>query len=136
MRALFFIFYFQVPYLQIGVQDTWNDRNRRATPKLCSENPQGCCMEPLHVDFAKDFNWTWIIHPRTLDTFYCAGDCSLGQSAPDNNYVHLLQQKGLTPCCGVRKSKDLSIIYRHQEENDIIIQGELEGLIVTECGCS
>ena len=125
--------------MQIGVQDTWNDRNRRATPKLCSENPQGCCMEPLQVNFSRDFNWTWIIHPLTVDTFYCSGDCALGASAPDNNYVHLLQQKGLTPCCGVRKSKDLSIVYHHQdhqEQNDIIIQGKLDGLIVTDCGCS
>ena len=74
----------QGPYLQIDIQEGgWRSRVKRTTiNRVCSEeyDPKvtQCCMWPLKIDF-DEFNWDWILFPRSYDANFCSGDCSLGR---------------------------------------------------------
>ena len=54
-------------------RSTWNPIcPREFDPKVTQ-----CCMWPLKVDF-DEFNWDWILFPRSYETYICSGNCQLG----------------------------------------------------------
>lgn len=67
------------------IVDTYDDssRQRRQTPRsqissqYCVENPteMKCCLRLLEINFKRDFNWSWIIEPRSFYANYCEGLC-------------------------------------------------------------
>ena len=76
---------FQNSYIVLVVKDTSIERTARSTHKMCNDDVEGCCMSPLDVDFQRDYDWKFIIHPTSFHPNFCEGDCSLGKMAPGNS---------------------------------------------------
>ena len=132
----------QGPYLQIDIQDgSWRSRVKRTTiNRVCSEeyDPKvtQCCMWPLKIDF-DEFNWDWILFPRSYDANFCSGDCYLGVQSEDP-LIQKMQLSGSLvsagPCCAHRKMSPLEILYLDNDGN--VIMGKLHNMKITRCGCS
>jgi len=132
----------QGPYLQIDIQEGgWRSRVKRTTiNRVCSEeyDPKvtQCCMWPLKIDF-DEFNWDWILFPRSYDANFCSGDCSLGVPSEDP-HTQLMQMSGSLgsagPCCAPRKMSPINMIYLDKDAN--VVMGKLHNMKVTRCGCS
>ena len=93
-----------------------------------------CCMWPLTIDF-DEFDWDWVLFPRTYEANFCSGDCSLGQLV-DTNHGALVQHLsgGIGPCCAGKKMSDINMLYLDQEKN--VVFGKLPNMKVERCGCS
>ena len=131
-----YIFVFQNPYLILQIHDSQRNRHKRTT-QVCSQESDNednhCCMWPLIVDFARDYNWTFIIYPPLFRPNYCAGDCSLGNMMPEKPYDHIMQQSGISPCCSPQQMGTLELLYLNKD--DQVIQGTLPKMMVERCGC-
>ena len=71
------------PYLTIDIHEAGHrHRTKRTTNRRCSEkfdiDVTQCCLWPLTIDF-DEFEWDWVLFPRTYEANFCSGDCSLGQ---------------------------------------------------------
>lgn len=120
-------------YIVLVVKDTSIERTARSTHKMCNDDVEGCCMSPLDVDFQRDYDWKFIIHPTSFHPNFCEGDCSLGKMAPENTYAHILQQSGYKPCCSPEKMRSLKMLYMDEEQR--VFQGVLPKMIVERCKC-
>ena len=130
------LFPFQVPYLQLEIQDDWNLRPRRTLRGTCQNggNDGQCCMDTLKVDFFKDFEWDFVIFPKSFTPNFCVGECQLGKILPESNHAHVLLQSGLSPCCNAQKMDTLELLYMDPDNN--VVQGTLPNMIVKRCGCA
>ena len=49
-----------------------------------------CCWRPLVVNFRRDYNWTWITQPESIEFNYCSGACPTNW-AVDGVHTRLLE---------------------------------------------
>ena len=89
----------QGPYLQIDIADgSWRSRVKRTTNRVCSEefdpSVTQCCMWPLQFNFT-EYNWDWVLFPKTFFANFCSGDCSPGVVVdyPHTNLIQMSETK-------------------------------------------
>lgn len=118
--------------------------NPRQKRSLSSDNGLGCnpddeesrcCRYPFVLDFAElgdDFDF--IISPKRYWANYCKGNC------PEYilpNTPNLQLTRGLPPraqrCCSPTRLNPLTLLYMN--EHGDILQGELQGMSISSCGC-
>lgn len=129
---------FQMPYLEVFLEDTSRRRTKRTVGLNCNEDSQEirCCRYPLTVDF-EEFGWDWIIAPKTYEANFCMGDCPYAflQKYPNTHVVHLAAPPGYGgPCCTPRKMSAISLLHFTHEFN--IALNSLPAMVVEKCGCT
>ena len=127
-----------------GLSEEYADQiNRRATryrPGYCEDNPTAyqCCLRPLEIDFERDFNWTWILQPKSIPFNYCKGSCPLNWNfySRHSDLITLLRLNNPTaapePCC-VANSYERKTILAHLEGKNHL--HNLDDVVVKSCVC-
>ncbi|KAJ8898335.1 hypothetical protein PR048_003695 [Dryococelus australis] len=109
-------------------------RGRRSLGIDCdgTTEEKRCCRYPLTIDF-EQFEWDWIIAPKTYEANYCAGDCPYVflQKYP---HSYIIQVTNRTICCAPRKMSSISMLYFNAEHN--ILHSTLPGMTVEKCARS
>ena len=101
-----------------------------------------CCWHPLSVNFRRDYNWTWITSPETIEFNYCSGDCPQNW-AVDGEHVRLLsihRRKVLEnnptaapkPCCVPDSYKKELFALNIKNKTQMVW---VDDAIVTSCVC-
>ena len=102
-------------------QQRKNSKKRQIRDDIDSEyclshpNEFRCCLRPLEINFERDFNWRWIIQPKSIPVNYCEGICpyNWGHYGYHSVFQELLRRRNPTaapvPCCAPNKFKPLMI---------------------------
>ena len=107
-------------------RSTWNPIcPREFDPKVTQ-----CCMWPLKIDF-DEFNWDWILFPRSYETYICSGNCQLGSY--EANFCPRNCQESTYSCCAPTKIAPIDFMYLDKDMNVQI--GKLHNMKVERCGC-
>jgi hypothetical protein len=112
-----------------------------STPDL--QTPSAAChVEDLHVDFAADVSWNFILKPKSANIGQCIGSCS-GVS----NYVYYYLRRMIhgrghgqfkEPCCAPIQYAPLQTLvttYNAKEKRYETHVDTVENLVVKKCGC-
>ena len=115
----------------------FNIRSKRMTGLNCDDEQSPtkvCCRYPMVVDFSS-IGWDWILAPKTLNAYYCSGECI--NKFLFKSHGHIMEQSQITQqtaCCVPNKYNPLKMIYYSNRER--IQFGVVNGIIVDTCGCS
>lgn len=101
-----------------------------------------CQKHPMWVRFDQ-LGWSdWIIAPRAVQAYRCAGECpyQLGASLNSTNHALMMSlmnsvepHKSPKPCCVPTKLKSVSILYLDNAKNVVLRQ--FEDMVIESCGC-
>lgn len=124
-----------------------NDVKRAAvTAPYAANNPERCafqcCWRSLSVNFRRDYNWTWITHPETVEFNYCSGECPLNW-AIDGEHVRLLSihrrnvldenpTAAPEPCCVPDSYREQVFMLNIKNRTEVVW---VDDAIVTSCVC-
>jgi hypothetical protein len=71
--------YLEISNTRFRVKQKRNSAVKNRTP-MCESTQNhrdtACCLFPFSLSF-DDFNWDWIIAPKKVDFYYCAGYCNV-----------------------------------------------------------
>ena len=94
---------------------------------------KACHLDSLVIDFQRDFNYSFILFPRTVDIGACVGSCS---AARINNHYDLLRKltgkKAEEPCCVPTKFEPVVLA---TSINSNMRLNTVDNLKVSKCGC-
>lgn len=115
--------------------------------KHCIKNPDEpqCCLRLLEIDFERDFNWTWIMYPRSIAFNYCSGVCPIGWAitGEHSKFLSLLSARSSrlnnpvaapSPCCVPNSFYSESIAIKIYPDVTPHIE-VLENIVITSCVC-
>lgn len=124
------------------------ERKRRAAidPVYATENPRKCefqcCWRPLVVNFKRDYNWTWISHPESIEFNYCRGECPQGWAVDgyhsrllDIHRQNILDENPTAapePCCIPDKYEKQLFVFNNRNNTEFVW---VEDAIVKACIC-
>lgn len=131
------VFVFQKPHIRMELRKHEHQRSKRSVkePGVCPINSRErrCCRYPLVIDF-DEFDWDFVIMPRRYHAYYCAGECTFGQSdTPHANLVELSHVEDGSPCCTPVQTEPLNMIYF--DDSKRIIYSKLKDMVCSKCGC-
>lgn len=120
--------------------DQVEKRAIRFRPGFCEENPNAfqCCLRPLEINFQRDFNWTWVIEPRSISINYCKGSCPHNWNFYNrhSDLITLLRLNNPAaapePCC-VANRFERKVVLVHIEGEDVL--HNLDDVAVKSCVC-
>ena len=131
------------------IVDTYNnsDRRRRQVPNshidshYCVTNPDqvNCCLRSLEINFKRDFNWSWIIEPKSFYANYCEGLCPQywGHAVEHSWIISTFLQNNPTaapdPCCVPDSFVPLPLLILTHE--GVPMKYALEDVKVDSCIC-
>lgn len=101
-----------------------------------------CCWRPLSVNFKRDYNWTWITQPETIEFNYCSGECPQNW-AVDGEHVRLLSihrrnvldenpTAAPEPCCVPDSYRKQLFVLNIKNRTDLVW---VDDAVVTSCVC-
>ena len=134
--------------LVLTVYDEEKEVEKRAavTSVYSTNNPERCkfqcCWRELSVNFRRDYNWTWITQPETIEFNYCSGECPQNW-AVDGQHVRLLNihrrrvldenpTAAPEPCCVPDSYKKELFVLNIRNKTEMVW---VEDAIVTSCVC-
>ena len=134
--------------LVLTVYDEEGNNVKRAavTATYSTENKERCkfqcCWRPLIVNFRRDYNWTWITQPETIEFNYCSGACPLNW-AVDGEHVRLLSihrrhvldenpTAAPEPCCVPDSYRKELFVLNIKNRTEMVW---VDDAIVTSCVC-
>nr|CAB3225926.1 TGFbeta-NA1 transforming growth factor beta superfamily signaling ligand precursor [Phallusia mammillata] len=101
-----------------------------------------CQRHSMWVRF-DDLGWSdWIIAPRAVQAYRCAGECPypLGASLNSTNHALMMSlmnsvepEKSTKPCCVPTKLRSVSLLYIDNAKNVVLRQ--FEDMVIESCGC-
>lgn len=114
-------------------------------PNKVSEQKSSLCRAvPITIDFGDLSFADWIIEPKSFQSNYCSGKCSLNEDLPFSNYAsiqHVLNSVGVIGknvppplCCAPTQTKPLTIFYLDENQHDHVVK-LLPDMIVSKCSC-
>ena len=139
----------QTTQLVLTVYDDKSSEKRKrfvVTPEYAVNNPIKCafrcCWHPLIVNFRRDYNWTWITEPESVEFNYCRGACP-EEWAVEKQHTRLLdrhRQRILAdnptgapkPCCVPDSYKKEFFVLNLRNKTEFLW---IEDAIVTSCVC-
>lgn len=126
------------------------DRHKRQSnvrTQYCRNNPDvpQCCLRLLEINFERDFNWTWIIFPKSIPFNYCSGVCPIGWAitGEHSKFLTLLAIRSArlnnpvaapNPCCVPNSFYSETIAIKTLPEENPRIE-VLENIVITSCVC-
>lgn len=91
--AIQFSLHEQTTQLILTVYEEDKSRRQAITAGYATNNPAKCefqcCWHPLVVNFRRDYNWTWITEPESIEFNFCSGSCPQNW-ALEGQHVRLL----------------------------------------------
>lgn len=112
---------------------------RSSPPTDCSggEQVDTCCRYNMVVNFT-EFQWDFIIAPKTYNAYFCAGECTY-LSMQKDTHTHIvmlantLKDRKIGPCCGPRALGSIAMLYFNDNGNVVFVV--LPRMVVQRCGC-
>jgi hypothetical protein len=112
-----------------------------STPDL--QTPSAAChVEDLHVDFAADVGWNFILYPKSVNIGQCIGFCP--EVTPFTTNYHKLRRKIQShgqfkePCCVPTLFEPQQVLLSYfdaKKKGYVTLLDNIENLRVTKCGC-
>lgn len=140
----------QTTQLVLTVYDDEGTESRRkrftVTPEYAVNNPKKCkfrcCWRPLIVNFRRDYNWTWITQPKSIEFNYCSGECP-EEWAVEEQHSRLLDRyrdrildnnptAAPEPCCVPDSYKKELFVLNIRNKTEFLW---IEDAIITSCVC-
>ncbi|KAH7732021.1 hypothetical protein AAVH_00919 [Aphelenchoides avenae] len=76
-----------------------------------SAKNKSCCVYPLEISF-DEFGWNWIVAPKKMKFYYCAGACK-AQDRKHNTHSKMISLDSLNNmCCSADKIDPLQILFQ------------------------
>uniref|UniRef100_A0A914DFY2 TGF-beta family profile domain-containing protein n=1 Tax=Acrobeloides nanus TaxID=290746 RepID=A0A914DFY2_9BILA len=92
-----------------------------------------CCLYPLEISF-DEFGWDWVVAPKKIKFYYCAGKCDKN-TLKKVDHARLLSLDSLGDmCCSPEKIDSLEIMYQDAQGN--LQMRQIPNMIVRSCACS
>jgi hypothetical protein len=128
--------YLEISNTRFRVKEKRNSIARYKTP-VCESTQNhkntSCCLYPFSLSF-DDFNWSWVIAPKKIDFFYCAGYCQASNLKVALHSQVLFLNKNTEMCCAPELSDPIDILY--QDPNGNLQLKTIPNMIVRSCSCS
>lgn len=136
----------QTTQLVLTVYEEDREKRSPVTPDFSVNNPTKCefqcCWRPLVVNFRRDYNWTWITQPESIEFNYCSGECPLGW-AVDGDHIRFLDiykrrvlEENPTaapePCCVPDSYKKELFVLNVKNRTEMVW---IDDAVVTSCVC-
>ena len=138
----------QSTQLVLTVYNEEHSDTKRATVTAAysTNNPSRCafqcCWRNLTVNFRRDYNWTWITSPETMEFNYCSGECPQNW-ALDGDHLRLLSihrrnilddnpTAAPEPCCVPDSYKRQLFVLNIKNRNEMVW---VDDAIVKSCVC-
>lgn len=106
---------------------------------FCSNNRQTCCLKKFNINFERDLNWTWVLHPKEISFNYCVGLCPInGVSYLHSQVLDLVRRlsgnptAAGSPCCVPNRFRDKSFGMTVRGLYTVV---DLPSLEATSCAC-
>lgn len=137
----------QATQLVMTVYDDEGIAKRAAiTATMSANNPEmcqfHCCWHPLVVNFRRDYNWTWIIQPESIEFNYCSGACPQNWALHGHHvrFLGIHRQRVLDenptaapePCCVPDSYKKQLFVVNKENKSEVVW---IDDAIVTSCVC-
>uniref|UniRef100_A0AC34GSY5 TGF-beta family profile domain-containing protein n=1 Tax=Panagrolaimus sp. ES5 TaxID=591445 RepID=A0AC34GSY5_9BILA len=129
--------YLEISNTRFRIKEKRNSVVRYKTP-LCdsSQNHKNtsCCLFPFTLSF-DDFNWDWIISPKRINFWYCAGYCTVANlKSTSHSQVLFNNKNSMAMCCAPEVSEPIDILY--QDSAGTLQLKTIPHMIVRSCSCS
>ena len=132
--------------LVLTVYEDERERRSAIDPEYATENPRRCefqcCWRPFVVNFKRDYNWTWIREPESIEFNYCSGECPQGWAVDgyhsrllDIHRQHVLNENPTAapePCCIPDSYEERTFILNYRNGTHVYL---IEDAVVTSCIC-
>jgi cell division protein FtsB len=128
--------YLEISNTRFRVKHKRNSVIRSKTPTCESTQNHrntSCCLFPFSLSF-DDFNWDWIIAPKRIDFYYCAGYCNIASLKTITHSQVLYTEKNMQMCCAPEISEAIDILYQDTDGN--LQLKSIPNMIVRSCTCS
>ena len=122
-----------------------DDRRRRqifdrVDPTCTETQSTNCCKQNLLLDIHQDLKWDWVIRPRTLNTNYCKGMCTVDWPVATHhtwlNLLHIENSPNPTgspaPCCVPDKFVPVTLLIFNRTTIELI---SIDDISIESCIC-
>ncbi|XP_047124370.1 growth/differentiation factor 8 [Hydra vulgaris] len=118
------------PFIVVSLKKKKSSRKLRST-QACKGSEE-CCRSSITINF-KDLGWeSWILAPKTYESYYCSGTCKENSNTNLPHFQLLKSNNNKGKCCVPKSMSSLAILYVGSEG---IIKKDLPNMIVDECWC-
>jgi len=115
----------------------YTKRSLNVEPETCRPESlnanTNCCLYPLEIAF-DEFGWDWVVSPKKIKFYYCAGKCDRNTLKKIDHARFLAIDSMGDMCCSPEKIDTLRIMYQDAQGN--LQERDIPNMIVRSCACS